>query len=96
MDLFDNAQIYQTAAIAAESAGSGVFQREIYSYLARFKKLDWGDISEADSISNGEAVKDFDFVLAAYETSKGRIWITAESSTGEEYDRITVLFPNEY
>ena len=45
---------------------------------------------------NNEAVKTFSMVLGAYNTSKGKIWIIAESSTGNEYDRLTVLFPNEY
>lgn len=96
MSLFDNAQRFQTLGITTEAINNGKFQREIYEAMRRFKSLDWGDVSEADTESNNEAVKTFGMVLGAYNTSKGKIWIIAESSTGNEYDRLTVLFPNEY
>ncbi len=96
MSLFDNAQRFQTLGITTETINNGKFQREIYEAMRRFKSLDWGDVSEADTESNNEAVKTFGMVLGAYNTSKGKIWIVAESSTGNEYDRLTVLFPNEY
>lgn len=96
MSLFDNAQRFQTLGITTETINNGKFQREIYEAMHRFKSLDWGDVSEADTESNNEAVKTFGMVLGAYNTSKGKIWIIAESSTGNEYDRLTVLFPNEY
>ncbi len=96
MSLFDNVQRFQTAKIAAEVDCNGIFQREVYEAIRRFKSLDWGDVSQADTESNNEAVKTFSMVLGAYNTSKGKIWIIAESSTGNEYDRLTVLFPNEY
>ena len=85
MSLFDNAQRFQTLGITTETINNGKFQREIYEAMRRFKSLDWGDVSET-----------FGMVLGAYNTSKGKIWIIAESSTGNEYDRLTVLFPNEY
>lgn len=93
MSLFDNAQRFQTLGITTETINNGIFQREVYEAIRRFKSLDWGD---ADIESNNEAVKTFSMVLGAYNTSKGKIWIIAESSTGNEYDRLTVLFPNEY
>ena len=96
MSLFDNAQRFQTLGITTEAINNGKFQREIYEAMRRFKSLDWGDVSEADTESNNEAVKTFGMVLGAYNTSKGKIWIIAESSTSNEYDRLTVLFPNEY
>ena len=96
MSLFDNAQRFQTLGITTETINNGKFQREIYEAMRRFKSLDWGDISETDTESNNEAVKTFGMVLGAYNTSKGKIWIIAESSNAYEYDKITVLFPNEY
>ena len=93
MSLFDNAQRFQTLGITTETINNGKFQREIYEAMRRFKSLDWGDVSETDTESNNEA---FSMVLGAYNTSKGKIWIIAENSTGNEYDRLTVLFPNEY
>lgn len=92
MSLFDNAQRFQTLGITTETINNGIFQREVYEAIRRFKSLDWGDVSETDTESNNA----FSMVLGAYNTSKGKIWIIAESSTGNEYDRLTVLFPNEY
>ena len=96
MSLFDNVQRFQTLGITTETINNGKFQREIYEAMRRFKSLDWGDVSETDTKSNNEAVKTFSMVLGAYNTSNGKIWIIAESSTGNEYDRLTVLFPDEY
>lgn len=96
MCLFANVQRYFSIEVNSLTAKDGKFQREVYGAMRRFKSLDWGDVSEADTESNNEAVKTFGMVLGAYNTSKGKIWIIAESSTGNEYDRLTVLFPNEY
>lgn len=96
MCLFANVQRYFSIEVNSLTAKDGKFQREVYEAMRRFKSLDWGDVSEADTASNNEAVKTFGMVLGAYNTSKGKIWIVAESSTGNEYDRLTVLFPNEY
>lgn len=96
MCLFANVQRYFSIEVNSLTAKDGKFQREVYEAMRRFKSLDWGDVSEADTASNNEAVKTFSMVLGAYNTSKGKIWIVAESSTCNEYDRLTVLFPNEY
>lgn len=96
MCLFANVQRYFSIEVNSLTAKDGKFQREVYEAMRRFKSLDWGDVSETDTESNNEAVKTFGMVLGAYNTSKGKIWIIAESSTGNEYDRLTVLFPDEY
>ena len=96
MGLFDNVQRFYTLSVCSLTARDGKFQRDVYEAVRRFKQADWGEISEADKDGNNEAIKSHDMVLGAYETSQGRIWIIAESSTGEEYDRLTVLFPNEH
>lgn len=96
MSLFDNVQKFYTVKVDAKTARDGYFQGEVYKALERFKAQDWGDVSETDRECNNEAAKNFDMILGAYETSEGRIWIIAESSTGYEYDRLTVLFPDEY
>ena len=44
-----------------------------------------------------ETINNSKFQREIYETMRRfKIWIIAESSTGNEYDRLTVLFPNEY
>ncbi len=96
MSLFDNVQRFQTLGITTKTIHNGMFQREIYAAMRRFKALDWGDVSDADTESNNEAIKNFGMVLGSYNTSEGKIWIIAESNNGHEYDKLTVLFLNEY
>lgn len=96
MGLFINAQSFFARKVVVKSVESKIFRQEVYKALERFKTQDWGDVSETDRECNNEAAKTFDMILGAYETSEGRIWIIAESSTGYEYDRLTVLFPDEY
>ena len=95
MSLFDTAKVLQSKKISDMSSNE-MFKNEINTFLRKFIDLDWGDTPEIDSANNKQAIKNFDFILAVYESSEGRIWITAESSIGEKYDRITILFPNEY
>ena len=47
-------------------------------------------------VVNDDALKYKDRVLAVYETTKGKIWIIAESDNAIEYNIITVLFPDDY
>ena len=96
MGLFNNAQSFLARKVVVKSVESEIFRQEVYKALERFKTQDWGDVSETDCECNNEAAESFDMILGAYETSEGRIWIIAESSTGYEYDRLTVLFPDEY
>ncbi len=96
MCLFTNVQRYFSLKVNSLTARDGKFQREVSEALRHFKSLDWGDVLETDTESNNEAIKNFGRVLGAYNTLEGKIWIISESSTGNEYDRLTVLFPNEY
>lgn len=92
---FINASVYQTRGIAALSSEEP-FQSEIFEALRRFYDCDWGFICDEDKKVNNIAMKYNDFILAAYRTSQGEIWITAESQNGICYDTITILFPSEY
>ena len=96
MSVFDNVPVYQTQKVREEAGSDKKFRREIVAALIKFGKYDWGDTPEIDSTNNREALKRFEFVLAVYKTSKGRLWITAESDNGKTYSRIVILFPSEY
>ena len=58
-----------------------------------YMACDWGDLAKGDKGLNDEAVKSgSDRILAAFPTSKGKIYIITEWN--RKYT--TVLFPNEY
>lgn len=74
-------------------ADDKTFTKEVLKALLRYKNHDWGDLPEEDKRMNDEAIKNSnDRVLAAYETSQGKIYIITE------YDRsyTTILFSHEY
>ena len=96
MNYFDNAKIFYTSSVVKKSAENSTFRKEVEKSVQRFKSLDWGEVSEFDCDQNDETVKEGGMVLGAYDTDQGRLWVIAESSNGYEYDRITVLFSNEY
>lgn len=96
MNPFIKARIYQTVAVAALAKASEQFKTELIISLGRLYRLDWGEVSKEDIEVNNEALKCKDFILAAYETSAGKIWITADNRAGNGYDTITVLLPKEY
>jgi hypothetical protein len=69
------------------------FANEITIALRKYFACDWGDMCASDKQLNDEAVENGeDRILAAYETSKGKVYIITE------WDRsyTTVLFAREY
>ena len=93
---FDRAKIYKTRAIDLASKESTVFSREVMTSISKFLRLDYGDTSPEDIVVNDDALKYKDRVLAVYETTKGKVWIIAESENAIEYTILTVLFPDDY
>ena len=82
-----------TRGIKAATDETPLYTREILTALDRYRKGDWGEMSEDDKAANDSAVLlGDDRVFAAYETSKGKVYIITE------YDRsaTTVLFAHEY
>lgn len=96
MNIFTKATIYYTRAVAEEIKHNKAFSTQVLFAIRRFYCQDWGDTSAEDKAVNEDALKYKDFILAAYATCKGRLWITAESTDKTEYDIITVLFPADY
>ncbi len=89
---FNLGQVVVTRAINNDIAESSKFAREVHTSLMRYASCDWGDTHPEDKPLNDEAVKHGDRILAAYETSQGKIWIITE------WDRsaTTILYPEEY
>lgn len=90
--LFKLGMVVTTKKIAYEIDKDTSFREEITKCLDRYSKCDWGDTHKEDALLNDTAVDIGERILAAYETSKGSVWIITE------YDRsvTTVLFPSEY
>lgn len=89
---FKLGQVVTTRTINNDMAEDSTFAKEVTESLKRYVNCDWGDTHEDDKPINDDAVKHGDRILAAYKTSKGKIWIITE------WDRsaTTVLYPDEY
>lgn len=89
---FKLGQVVVTRTINNDIANDSKFAKEVTDSLKRYANCDWGDTHEDDKPLNDEAVEHGDRILAAYKTSKGKIWIITE------WDRsaTTILYPDEY
>lgn len=96
MNPFIKSKIYQTRAIAVMVENNHIFSEDVLNAIRKFYLQDWGVTCEEDKLTNEEALKYKDLVLAAYDTCEGKIWITAESTDKIEYDVVTVMFPSDY
>ena len=91
---FDLGKQVMTQGIA-NILGDGKICEELLDAFGRYIKCDWGDIPEEDKALNDEAVRaDDGRTLAAYNTSKGEIWIITDF--GDEGNVTTMLLPVEY
>lgn len=96
MQIFQDAKIYQTKGIANVILEAPTFINEILGAILKFMDKDWGETPEEDKDLNDAALEYKGRILASYKTSKGTIWINAESEDGEDYTQILVMFPDEY
>ena len=91
---FDLGKQVMTQGIA-NILGDGKICEELLDAFGRYTKCDWGDIPEEDKALNDEAALVGDGrTLAAYNTSKGEIWIITDF--GDEGNVTTMLLPEEY
>lgn len=76
----------------------GKFASEIGLSLNRYALKDWGDLCEADKQMNEDALNYPDdlYLLAAYKTCKGKIYIITNRISEEAGDNATTIcFPGE-
>lgn len=86
-------ELYASAGIAHHMEQDKGFDKEILDCVQRYKIGDWGDMCDEDDQANDKAVSSGqDRILAAYNTSAGKVYIITE------WDRkyTTVLFADEY
>lgn len=85
-------QLVATRGVHADMQQDAKFSKEVGAALQRYQREDWGELDPEDVEANAEALKYGCRILAAYDTSRGRIWIITE------WDRsyTTILYPSEY
>lgn len=83
---------YMTRDVAEAMQEDPDFEVEVLTALSRYLSGDWGDLCRSDKKLNEEAIATGERVLAAYSSTKGKIYIIPE------WDRsaTTILFADEY
>ena len=95
---FNVGKVVVTRGIDAAMKENSNFTEEIYKSLQRYIVKDWGDLSENDKQVNEDALQYPDdlYLLAAYNTCKGKIYIiTSRISESAGDNATTVCFPSE-
>ena len=95
---FNMGQIVVTRSINEYMSADRKFATEINLCLRRFVVKDWGDLDEEDKQTNEDALQYPDdlYLLGAYQTSKGNIWIITNRISEKAGDNATtVCFPEE-
>ena len=85
-------RIVVTRGVADEMDESPLFAGEVAAGYDRYHRKDWGELSQEDKELNDQAIGAGERILAAYQTSKGKIWIITE----RDRSVTTILFPGEY
>lgn len=91
-------QIVVTKSINNYMVADIVFTREIADTLKRYANKDWGNLDSEDKKFNDNALnypEDL-YLLGAYNTSKGKVWIITNRISETPGDNATtVCFPDE-
>lgn len=70
-------------------------QSEVAEAYNCYQKNDWGELCDEDKAQNLEAIKNGGRTLAAYDTSKGKIYIITDDTQADP-TVTTILFADEY
>lgn len=85
-------RITWTRTINDTIANCARFAKEICAIMNRYCNKDWGDMAADDKEANNKAITCNKRVVAAYETSEGRVYVITEW----DRSRTTILFREEY
>ena len=94
---FNIGQVVVTHGINNTMTENERFALEVALCLKRFCVKDFGNLSDEDKQVNEEALKYPDdlYLLGAYQTSVGKIWIITNATETVGMNITTVLFPDE-
>ncbi len=86
-------KVVMTNGINSKMAENKKFSDEIMNCFKKYMVCDWGDMCNEDKEMNDNALRTGTArVLAAYNTSEGRVYIITE----QDRSYTTILFANEY
>lgn len=95
---FNLGKVVCTATVNNEMMENKQFAREILSAMERYCNKDWGDLDAEDKQINDDALnypEDL-YLLAAYKTCKGKIYIITNRISEMAGDNATTIcFPDE-
>lgn len=95
---FNMGKVVVTYGINETMKENSRFAAEVNLSLQRYAVKDWGTLDDKDKQTNEDALKYSDdlYLLAVYETCKGKIWIiTNRISENAGDNATTVCFPSE-
>lgn len=95
---FNIGKVVVTHGINEAMTENSRFAAEVNLSLQRYAVKDWGNLDDEDKQTNEDALNYPDdlYLLAAYETCKGKIWIiTNRMSENVGDNATTVCFPSE-
>ena len=95
---FNVGKVVCTATLNNAMSENKQFANEVMSALQRYCNKDWGDLCEEDKQINEDALQYPDdlYLLAAYKTCKGKIYIITERISEYAGNNATTLcFPDE-
>lgn len=96
---FNLGKVVCTATLNNIMSENKRFANEVMSALQRYCNKDWGDLlCEGDKQTNEDALQYPDdlYLLAAYQTCKGKIYIVTERISENAGDNATIIyFPDE-
>ena len=90
---FNMGKIVVTHGINEAMNKDSRFAAEVSLSLHRYAVKDWGNLDEEDKQANEEALSNLDdlYLLAAYETCKGKIWIITNRISENAGDNATTV-----
>lgn len=95
---FNMGKVVTTYEINEAMLGNDRFAAEVQLSLQRYAVKDWGCLDEENKQTNDDALNYPDdlYLLAAYETCKGKIYIITNKISENAGNNVTVvLFPSE-
>jgi len=88
---------FDKGTVVSTTAAMAVFAPATMAIcLERHIRGDWGDVGEADRLSNAHSVKDGSRVMSVYKFDVKELWIITEPADEEGKRVTTFLLPEDY